>query len=136
LPCAANCLKCDINGPRNCDSTQCTLGFVQLTGTLNCTACFNSCPVCDPNNLNSCLDCGPFRYASSGSCLACPSGCQTCSSAVSCSACQLGFTLLGTACQSSLNYPCAMTGSNSQCIQCYLGYTLNNSNCVINLSCS
>jgi len=65
LPCAANCLKCDINGPGNCDTRQCTLGFVQLTGTLNCAACFSSCPVCDSNNPSLCLDCGSFRYSSS-----------------------------------------------------------------------
>jgi hypothetical protein len=62
LSCADNCLKCDINGPSNCDPSQCILGFVQLIGTLNCMACYNSCPVCDSNDLNKCLECGPYRY--------------------------------------------------------------------------
>jgi hypothetical protein len=76
LPCAANCLKCDINGPSNCDPSQCMLGWVQLTGTLNCTACYNSCPICDSNDLNLCLKCGPRRYKNGqGFCLSCPKGC-------------------------------------------------------------
>ena len=69
LPCADNCLKCDVNGPGNCDSSQCVLGYVQITGTLNCTACFYSCPLCDSTNPNTCLDCGKHRYKdNSGSC--------------------------------------------------------------------
>jgi proprotein convertase subtilisin/kexin type 5 len=77
--CAPNCFKCDINGPGNCDPSQCDLGFVQLTDTLNCTACFKSCPVCDYNDLNKCLNCGPHRYSDrEGSCLNCSIGCLTC----------------------------------------------------------
>lgn len=76
IPCADNCLKCDVTGPGNCDTYQCMLGFVQLRGFLNCTACFNSCPVCDPDNLNLCHTCGPSRYIdANGSCWACSNHC-------------------------------------------------------------
>ena len=132
LPCGNNCLKCDINGPGNCDSYQCMIGFVQLKGYINCTACVNYCAVCDTNNLNLCLNCGPYRYSDGqGSCLSCSAQCQVCTSALNCSACQLGYTLINGLCYSSLNYPCAITGSNSQCSQCFQGYVLNGSNCVL-----
>jgi hypothetical protein len=136
-PCAINCLKCDINGPANCDPSQCVLGFVQLTGTLNCTACFNSCPVCDSNNPNICLNCGPRRYSDGqGSCLNCPSGCQICSSSSVCSVCQLSYTLISSICASNLIYPCAVMNSNSQCSQCFQYYDLSGSTCVLNVSCT
>jgi hypothetical protein len=135
--CAANCFKCDINGPSNCDPSQCILGFAQLTGTLNCTACYNSCPVCDSNDLNMCLNCGPRRYSNGqSSCLNCPNGCQTCISASVCTACQSSYALVGSICLSSLNYPCAIINSNRQCSQCFQYYVLNGSNCVIDLSCN
>jgi len=137
LPCSINCLKCDINGPGNCDPLQCMLGFVQLTGTLNCTACYNSCPICDSNDLNLCLNCGPRRYNNGlGSCLNCSNGCQVCTSALTCSICQFGYTIIGGICSSNLNYPCAIMNSNSQCSQCFQYYALSGSTCVIDLSCS
>jgi hypothetical protein len=72
-PCAGNCLRCDFNGPNTCDAFQCVLGFVQLLGTTNCTACLSSCPVCDNNDLNRCIDCGPRRFKDdTGQCSACP----------------------------------------------------------------
>jgi len=136
LPCSTNCLKCDINGPGKCDPLQCMLGFVQLTGTLNCTACYNSCPFCDSNDLNICLNCGPRRYNNGlGSCLNCSNGCQVCTSAL-CSVCQFGYTLIGSICASNLNYPCAIMSSNSQCSQCFQYYALSGTTCVIDLSCN
>jgi hypothetical protein len=137
LPCASNCLKCDVNGPGKCDSWQCIRGYVQLTGTLNCTACFNSCSKCDPTNLNTCLDCGPSCYTdASGLCKSCPVGCQTCTSVSVCTACQLGYSLLNILCKVSLPYPCAVTNSGSTCGGCFQGYVLNGTTCVIDLSCN
>ena len=131
-PCADNCLQCDTNGPGNCDSSQCILGFVQLIGTFNCTACINSCPICDSTNLSTCLDCGPNRYSDEqGSCLACSSRCQTCTSATNCSLCQLGSTLINSTCYSNLGYPCATIGSNLKCNKCFQGYALSGSTCVL-----
>jgi hypothetical protein len=99
LPCSDNCLQCNVNGPGNCDFYHCMLGFIQLKGTLNCTACFNSCPVCDSNDLNVCLSCGPSRYSDGrGSCLTCSNKCRICSSASNCSICQLGYTLIDGYC--------------------------------------
>ena len=137
LPCASNCLKCDINGPGNCDSLMCLLGFVQLSGTLNCTACFNSCPICDSNDPNLCLDCGSGRYTDgSGICLVCSSGCQACTSASSCSACLLGYNLVNSICIASPKYPCVAINNNSQCSSCFFGYVLNGTSCAIDTSCN
>jgi hypothetical protein len=137
LPCAINCLKCDINGPGNCDYSQCIRGYVQITGTLNCTACFNSCPVCDPTNLNACLECGSNRYTdTSGPCKSCPVGCQACTSATVCTACQLGYGLVNSLCTINLPYPCASTNSDSTCSACFQGHALNGSACVLDLSCN
>ena len=134
-PCADNCLKCDVNGPGNCDSSQCILGFVQLTGTLNCTACINSCPICNAVNPNICLDCGPSRYSDGqGSCLACSNRCKTCISAINCSICQLGYSLINATCYSNMGYPCAIMGSISQCNECFQGFILNGSTCVFDPS--
>jgi len=137
LPCSANCLKCDFNGPYNCDAFQCTLGFVQLLGTTNCTACLNSCPVCDNNNLNLCIDCGPRRYKDNTSqCSACPATCATCTSETICTACLVGYSLANGICTSNLGYPCAVTGVNAECTQCFEGYRLNGTVCAIDLSCN
>lgn len=137
LPCAANCLKCDINGPANCDPSQCMLGFVQLTGTLNCTACLGLCPICDSNNLNLCLSCGPSRYNNGlGTCLSCSNGCHSCNSSSMCSACYSGYTLIGGNCFSNIDYPCATTNSELQCSQCFAYYVLSGSTCIIDLSCN
>lgn len=136
LPCSQNCLKCDLNGPHQCDPFRCALGFVQLTGTTNCTACLNFCSVCDKNNINNCIDCGPRRYKdSTGQCLACPAGCANCTSQTVCTICLIGYTLVQNSCIYNLDYPCAVTGANSNCIQCFEGYRLNGTVCVPDLSC-
>jgi hypothetical protein len=137
LPCASNCLKCDINGPGNCDPWQCIRGYTQQIDTLNCTACFNSCPVCSPTNLNTCLDCGPSRYEdTAGPCNSCPVGCQTCTNASVCTACQLGYGLVNSLCVANLPYPCAATNSVSVCTACLQGFALSDSECVLDLSCN
>ena len=53
--CALHCNKCDQNGPGNCDEHDCVTGFVQLTGTTNCSQCFGGCPKCSPDDFNTCL---------------------------------------------------------------------------------
>ena len=137
LLCSANCLKCDFNGPYNCDAFQCTLGFVQLLGTTNCTACLNSCPVCDNNNLSLCIDCGPRRYKDNTSqCSACPETCATCTSETICTECLVGYSLENGICTSNLGFPCAVTGANAECTQCFEGYRLNGTVCAIDLSCN
>jgi len=63
-------------------------------------------------------------------------GCQTCTSASNCSACQLGYSLVNNLCVSSLPYPCASMSSTSTCSACLQGYTLSVSTCVLSLSCN
>lgn len=116
---------------------QCALGFVQLQGTMNCTACLNSCPICDVNDINSCIDCGPGRYKDITSmCLGCPSGCESCTSETLCTGCLLGYSLVNSLCISNVGFPCATTGPNSHCSKCFKGYILNGTNCILDISCN
>lgn len=74
--CSQFCLICFSNGPGNCDSNGCSAGYVQLTGTMNCTKCFGGCTTCSASNPNTCFECGNKRYlTTSGTCASCPTGC-------------------------------------------------------------
>lgn len=138
LACAANCYRCDLNGAGNCDANYCFPGFVQVTGTKICTKCFNGCPVCSASDPLKCISCGDRRYndTTSNTCLACPAGCLSCTSATVCTSCAIGYTLTGGACNVASVWPCVLTNGTS-CIKCAYQFTLSTNNtCSFDNTCN
>ena len=134
--CAANCFKCDINGPGKCDAGQCQTGYVQQTGQTTCTLCFNQCPQCSPNDLNLCLDCGKARYENAANlCVSCPSGCKQCSSATVCTDCFPGFFLSNSLCVEGPSWPC-VEGSAAFCTKCVVNYNSVAGICSYDTTCN
>lgn len=90
--------------------------------------------------MNCVATCSPGKYVSLGSCERCPTGCATCTDAITCTACQSGYffylnncltacpigTLSNTATLpitcSKCEYPCATCSDNvTSCTSCTLG---------------
>lgn len=132
--CAINCKRCDSAGPGSCDDGQCAVGYVMMAGSTECIACYNSCSVCDPNDLNICKDCGALRYIDAGSCYVCPTGCSTCTSASICGSCLKGYTMIGKLCQTNAVYPCATLDAAGVCNSCFFGYSQSGSSCTIDIA--
>ena len=134
--CAANCFKCDINGPGKCDAGQCQTGYVQQTGQTTCTLCFNQCPQCSPDDIGTCLECGRARYKNTDDlCASCPSGCKQCSSATVCTDCFPGFFLSNSLCVAGPSWP-YVEGTISTCTKCVANYNLAAGKCTYDTSCN
>ena len=132
---ASNCTACSstyfLTGSNICtqncptgtakeNSTSCTCNF---TVCATCVLTINTCLTCSPGLVllnSSCLStCGTGYYNSSGTCLACVSNCDTCSSS-GCSACSTSAPILyNSSCLSSC--PTGTTQSGSTCITCITG---------------
>jgi len=136
--CSAYCRSCFANGPGQCDANGCIKGTVQLTGTTNCTKCFNGCITCSAADPNNCLDCGNNKYLTTSSiCASCPTGCRTCTSASSCQSCTIGYFLVSSSCV-ALPAFCVSLDSSGNCNNCFGGYTLNtgSNTCSADLTCN
>lgn len=104
-----------------------------MAGSSECIGCYNSCAVCDANDLNICKNCGAMRYIDSGSCYSCPTGCSTCTSATECGSCLKGYTKIGKLCQTNAVYPCATLDSAGVCNSCFFGFTQSGLSCTVNI---
>lgn len=134
--CAEYCLSCGVAGAGKCDATGCAPGFVVLTGTTNCTLCFNGCASCSTRNPSSCESCVPGEYLTSESkCTACPSVCLACTSATVCTSCISGYFLASGTCYEIIPFPCSAQTQNS-CTKCYYGYLFSNGQCTLDSSCN
>ena len=136
--CASFCKNCLNSGPGNCDSNGCISGSVQITGTMNCTKCFQGCTSCSSSDPNVCTDCGNRRFLTTTStCESCPTGCQTCTSATMCQSCQAGFSLVNNLCTALPSF-CVSLSSAGVCNKCFGGYALNSATntCAADLTCN
>lgn len=135
--CSTHCKQCDINGPSNCDTGQCYTGYVVLSGTTNCTACFGSCSSCSTTDLSACSSCPIGQFLSGTSCITCATNCDACTSATLCTTCSSGYSLVNGGCV-AIPVGCISMSSASTCSGCIVGYTLNSvsSGCNIDTTCN
>lgn len=88
---ADGCLSCA--DPTDCDI--CGLGYYPFTigGVVVCRLCFNTCDLCEVDNV--CTTCAPTytRQPGGTSCVLCSvTGCSSCSATNDCDICQNGYT--------------------------------------------
>ena len=71
--------------------TVCPLNYI--LNNQQCVQCGNTkCARCSQNSLNSCTACYDGSYLNQGQCVACPTGCTTCSNSQNCISCASGYT--------------------------------------------
>ena len=134
--CSLFCLKCDQNGPGNCDSGNCIAGYAQLINTVNCTACFGGCPKCSPTNPSFCEQCPAGQYGANGVCTACMSTCATCADGTSCATCITGSSLINSTCYVVPSGCTGLSSATGQCSACFSGYTLSGNTCTVDTTCN
>ena len=107
----------------------CPFGYT-LSGD-NCLQCANTkCSRCLATNNQTCTSCYDGTYLNGTTCVACPVGCETCSSGTHCTTCELGYTALSSPIVTSVSCvkcssPCAQcSGTSSTCTSCISGFTL------------
>ncbi|XP_028894681.1 furin-like protease 2 [Zeugodacus cucurbitae] len=179
VPCEANCASCQ-DRPDYCTSCEhhlvmhehkcysaCPLHTYE-TEDYNCASCHSSCDTCNGSAESQCITCRSGRYAFDGKCLnncpdgyyadkkrqecvACPTGCATCSSNGYCLTCNANWTrnkkgkciITGSEnCDESEYYdnnhchPCHSTcetcdgPTESNCLSCPQSLLLQSSRCV------
>jgi hypothetical protein len=134
-PCGLNCLKCDQNGPGTCDLNKCFEGYVQLSGTTNCSACFGGCPQCSTSDLSFCLRCPTGQFGANGVCTPCGATCATCTNSTDCATCAIGLQLFGGVCY-SVPTGCVSLSSATACSSCFSGYLLSGGICSLDATCN
>ena len=89
------------------------------------------CVSCNPDQPDQCLNCNTGYYLNNGTCMQCPSNCDTCSSTGTCSSFKLStrqFGIrIGNKTVPAICDPGCKRCSNeepSKCITCYSGYSL------------
>ena len=83
----------------------------------------------DTSNLN--ITCYSGFYLSDGTCYACSSDCDSCSSFYNCDSCYSGYSLSEGYCSfdSYCSSDCEVCTSDLECILCDSGYSLSNGDC-------
>lgn len=137
MACINNCHKCDITGPRNCDLNECYMGFVQIRGTTNCTQCPGGCPSCSTDDPNVCLFCPSGQHTTiAGGCMPCAINCKACTDNSTCTKCNNGYQVIGTACV-VIPANCVALETNLSCAACYKGFSLgSNGFCLLDTACN
>ncbi|KAH0576070.1 Cysteine-rich membrane protein 2 [Spironucleus salmonicida] len=141
---AQTCVKCKNNFVPNgnkCDACR-DNGPECLCGTaVNCATCApnaDKCKSCvgnfDPKATTPCTDCldGFFKSDVSGksTCTACSDKCTNCTSAVTCTACQDGFSVDGNKCVTCEDANCNICSANKNvCTKCNTGYLTVDGKC-------
>ena len=121
--CEGNCMTCHIS-PEKCLS--CKFGFA-LQGTECINSCIEHCTTCN----YPCTLCSPGYVSLSGVCIACPTGCSSCSSDLKeCYSCDDDYEYAHTTCKKiclpfckSCDDPCTVCDSGylsefGKCVQC------------------
>lgn len=165
---ATNCTLCATgyvtNGTAGVCTNTCMIGTVPYNGAcgcrvdcLTCSGTASNCTSCDPASAfyayyysNQCLgSCPNGTYDSSKTCIGCPFGCSTCTSATVCQSCNNTYYLYNSGCVTtcpagtfaSINV-CSNCTSNcatcaslaSNCTSCVTSYTLEGNVCKVNCS--
>lgn len=161
VTCNAPCASCSLTAPSQC--TSCIAGYSLNSATFTCspvTSCTNgvcdicpfgytlsggTCVECNPDSncgrcslsdVSVCLSCKPGQYLDSNQCIACPTGCQTCSSGINCLTCQSGYTaevqpVLTRVTCAKCSPPCrTCTRTPTTCTSCNAGFTPKGWKCV------
>lgn len=139
LACAANCLKCDEEGPGRCDAGGCESRYARVN-VMECALCALGCYSCSSVDISTCLSCplGSFQIED-GQCRICPSGCTTCTGSETCTACRDSYRLVQNKCLPTCNYPCLECSPYNPniCSSCFRGYQLTQDyTCQPDISCT
>lgn len=109
LYCYSLCATC--TGAASTDCTSCYTGYYLYSG--QCLPCNSNCATCLVTNPNICASCYTGKYLSAGQCLACDGNCATCvGTSTTCTSCNAGWFLVGSACYSTCNSPLTSYVSN------------------------
>lgn len=111
--------------------------YGKVLNGIECTACTANCGKCMITDLSNCTSCKIGYYLSDGTCLECPDGCKTCTSATRCLSCNNSYTLEFPDIQFRQHlcvqclYPCLTCfGNKYSCTSCVSGYYFNGWKCV------
>ena len=143
--CPDNCKACTKNLSNSC--TACNTGYILESG--ECIQCSLSatktkCSICLIDG--KCTECQNYYLKQNDVCVACPTGCLTCSSTTICTVCDAGYMFSSGSCYlceagSSLT-KCEVCVVANKCTKCATGYWVDSGNgncaaCISNcLSCS
>jgi len=139
--CSAGCSTCS-----SLVSCSACIPNYYLSGA-TCLSCNPTCMTCSGGLINNCLTCNSESLLYHSTCISncpaatfqdtiiscadCTSGCSTCSSLVSCSACTQNYYISGVQCLSC--DPSCLTcngGLNTNCLSCYTGFLIYHSTCI------
>lgn len=97
------------------------------------------CSTCEPEQIETCTECGDGYYLKDGICNLCGGNCYICDDESSCRVCETGYNLIAdTFCAEACQYPCDLCeGSPTLCNTCFAGYTHDGqTSCSMDTSCN